>query len=319
MRLFNIILFLMLASSSVNGQNNSIESTKLDSLYVRALNGRIDLLLSSGWNYIELNEYGNRIKSLNVSDRYKFLTNAELIDLSIKKKKTINVIRVLHKIVAKDTIDINFGLVNVTAKRKIHFNNGLKFKKAEFTIGCGGTNGYQPDIRFVFNKKNKAWNIISNRYVATSKSEFNNESINLYAFIGEKISVTEFDPNENNTRIEIDSISGDTIRRVSYVMDSGFKSKYKVVKNVFNDLKTDTIEFVAYDHYGRPGFENYKNVILYISLNKEKGNYYHQKYQFDPVEKTRNGTWKGLKGETVEQLFTEKKKGVFTARGIFEE
>ncbi len=319
MRLFNIILFLILASLSVNGQNNSIESTKLDSLYVRALNSRIDLLLSSGWNYIELNEYGNRIKSLNVSDRYKFLTNAELIDLSIKKKKTINVIRVLHKIVAKDTIDINFGLVNVTAKRKIHFNNGLKFKKAEFTIGCGGTNGYQPDIRFVFNEKNKAWNIISNQYVVTSKTEFNNESVNLYAFIGEKISVTEFDPNENNTRIEIDSISGDTIRRVSYFMDSGFKSKYKVVKNVFNNLKTDTIEFVAYDHYGRPVFENYKNVILYISLNKEKGNYYHQKYQFDPVEKTRNGTWKGLKGETVEQLFTEKKKGVFTARGIFAE
>ncbi|WP_272024133.1 hypothetical protein [Olleya namhaensis] len=60
-------------------------------------------------------------------------------------------------------------------------------------------------------------------------------------------------------------------------------------------------------------------MILYISFSKEKGHYYHQKYQFDPVEKTRNGTWKGFKGETVEQLFTLKKKGVFTARGIFAE
>ncbi len=148
--------------------------------------------------------------------------------------------------------------------------------------------------------------------------KLNNESVNLYAFIGEKISVTEFDPNENNTRIEIDSISGDTIRRVRFVMDNGFINKYKVVKNVFNDLKSDTIEFVAYDHYGRPGFENYKNVILYISLNKEKGNYYHQKYQFDPIEKTKNGTWKGLNGESVEKLFNEKKNGVLTARGLFD-
>lgn len=153
------------------------------------------------------------------------------------------------------------------------------------------------------------------------KSEFKleDDSVNLYAFVGEKISVIEFDPNENNTRIEIDSITGDTIRRVSYVMDYGFKNKYKVVKNVFNDLKTDTIEFVAYDHYGRPGFENYKNVILYISLNKEKGHFYHQKYQYDAVEKTKNGTWKGLNGESIEKLFNAKKKGVLTARGLFDE
>jgi len=143
------------------------------------------------------------------------------------------------------------------------------------------------------------------------------ESINLYAFIGEKISVTEFDPNENNTRIKIDSVSGDTIRRVSYVMDNGFKNKYRVVKNVFNSLQTDTIEFVAYDHYGRPKFENYENVILYISFNKEKGHYYHQKYLFDPLMKTKKGVLKGLNGESVQKLFIEKKNGVLTTRGIF--
>ena len=147
----------------------------------------------------------------------------------------------------------------------------------------------------------------------------NDDSINLYAFIGEKISVTEFDPNENNIRIEVDSISGDTVRRISYIMDNGFKNKYRVIKNVFNELKTDTIQFVAYDHYGRPGFESYKNVILYISLNKEKEYYYHQKYQFDPVKKTKEGIWKGLKGESIEKLFNKKKKEVLTARGLFNE
>lgn len=152
-----------------------------------------------------------------------------------------------------------------------------------------------------------------------SDFKISNDSVNLYAFIGEKISVIEFDPNENNTKTLIDSVTCDTIRRVSYVMDNGFKCRYKVVKNVFNELKSDTIEFVAYDHYGRPGFENYENVILYISLNKGKGNYYHQKYQFDPVKKTKNGTWQGLKRESIEKLFNEKKKGVLTARGLFYE
>ncbi len=152
-----------------------------------------------------------------------------------------------------------------------------------------------------------------------SEFKMEDDSVNLYAFIGEKISVIEFDPNENNTRIEIDSITGDTIRRMSYIMDNGFRNKYKVVKNVFNDLKTDTIDFLAYDHYGRPGFENYENVILYISLNKKKGHYYHQKYQYNPVKKTKNGTWKGLNGESIESLFNEKKKGVLTARGLFDE
>lgn len=158
----------------------------------------------------------------------------------------------------------------------------------------------------------------SNQKVAKSEFQQNNKAVNLYAFIGEKIAVKEFDPNENNTEIEIDSITGDTIRKVSYVMDYGFKNKYKVVQNVFNDLKTDTIEFVAYDHYGRPRFENYEYVLLYLSLNKEKGYFYHQKYQFDPVQKTENGTWKGSHGESIEKLFNEKKKGVFTTRGLFD-
>lgn len=168
MKLSNILLILILISSSLNGQNNSLETTELDSLYVRALNSRIDLILGSGWKYVEQDEYGKRIKDLDVSDRYKFLTNKELIDLSIKKKKIISIIRVVHRTISKDTIDINFGIVNISAKRGIFFSRGIKFKKAEFSINCGGTNGYQPDIRFVFNEKN-GWEIISNRYITTTE------------------------------------------------------------------------------------------------------------------------------------------------------
>jgi len=33
---------------------------------------------------------------------------------------------------------------------------------------------------------------------------------------------------------------------------------------------------------------------------------------------TKNETWKGSNGESIKALFKEKKKGVLTARGIFE-
>ncbi|AFU67085.1 hypothetical protein P700755_000005 [Psychroflexus torquis ATCC 700755] len=143
---------------------NTIEKGELDSIYVQVLNSRFDLLLSSGWKYIELNENGKRISKLNVSDRYKFLTNEELIDLSIKGKKTIRVLRLTHKIIGIDTVDVNFGIVNITGKRKIHFNNGLRFKKADFALECGGTNGYVPDMRFVFDRKKNNWELIDGKY-----------------------------------------------------------------------------------------------------------------------------------------------------------
>ena len=116
------------------------------------------------------------------------------------------------------------------------------------------------------------------------KPELSNidDSKNLYAFIGKKIFVTEFDPNQNNERKVIDSITGNTIIHKSHVMDNGFKCKYIVKSNLYNQIKKDTIEFKAYDHYGRPGFESYDEVIIYLSKDKE-GNFYHRKYQFDAI------------------------------------
>ncbi len=107
-------------------------------------------------------------------------------------------------------------------------------------------------------------------------------SKNVYAFIGKKISVTEFDPNENYIIELFDSITDEKVIQESYIMDNGFLCKYVVKKNLYNQLENDTIEFTAYDHYGRPHFENYDEVILYISKN-ENGHYFHQKYQFDNI------------------------------------
>ena len=136
------------------------------------------------------------------------------------------------------------------------------------------------------------------------------KSVNLYAFIGKKISVQKFerDTTESEKFIGLD---GDTVIQKVIYFNQRFKAKYQVLEDVFNELQTDTVDFIVYDHYGQPQFGNYENVILYVSFDQEEGNYYHQKYQFDPVRKTENGNWKGLNGESIEKLLT--------ARGLLDE
>lgn len=155
-------------------------------------------------------------------------------------------------------------------------------------------------------------NCKSTRNEADSNTD--DSSANLYAFIGKKISTTQFDPNKENQLFEVDSISGDTIHY--YVMDYAFKNSYKVLENVYNDLKKDTINFISYEHYDYPIQEDYENALLYIYLDKERAQYYQLKYLVDPVEKAKDGSWNGLKNETIEELFKTKKKEL-AKRGFF--
>jgi hypothetical protein len=99
----------------------------------------------------------------------------------------------------------------------------------------------------------------------------------LYVFVGEKIDIKEFQLEINNGLIP---------------MDQGFKAKYKVIEKVYGNLKLDTIDFVAYDHYGIPPFSNFKTVLLYVI--KVNGNFYHSKYLYSAVYKTKDNKWAGL-------------------------
>jgi hypothetical protein len=123
-----------------------------------------------------------------------------------------------------------------------------------------------------------------------------NEKNNVFAFVGELISIEEFDPNTpKEEKTEIDSLTGYiTIHKNPIVMDRAFKLKYKVLKNLYNNLKTDTIEFLAYDHYGIPRFSEFKNVILYISKSQNGDYFFHQKYQYNEFYKSKNNEWVGL-------------------------
>src|SRR5690606_36129362 len=97
------------------------------------------------------------------------------------------------------------------------------------------------------------------------------DKVKLLAFVGEKISI-EKQPTEK------------------YSMDSFYMAKYKILKVVYGKVEIDTVEFRVYDHYGFPRFGAFKNVLLYISQDKN-GGWYHQKYQYSPVYETIDGRW----------------------------
>lgn len=100
------------------------------------------------------------------------------------------------------------------------------------------------------------------------------ENPKLYVFIGEKIKV-------------------DYAKRKYYCnrssMDFKFDAKYRVIENLYGDYKNDTINFVAFDHYGKPRFSEFDHVILYVA--EYCGSLYHVKYQYNDVYKTKYGKW----------------------------
>jgi len=99
-----------------------------------------------------------------------------------------------------------------------------------------------------------------------------NDRTPLFVFVGEKISVQPL-PSEHGS------------------MDNGFKAKYIILKKIYGNFLEDTIEFIAYDHYGTPPFSKFTNVLLYVS--SDSGTYYHQKYLYNDVYKTKDGHWAG--------------------------
>lgn len=155
---------------SIGFQNPNSYKSEIENLYLEALNQRFDLMLSSGYKYIELNEVTSEVKNRIPSNSiFKFLTNEELIRVAIKKKRDLKIYRMTHKEISKDTLDINFSHLSLTAKRKIHWNKGLKFIKAEYKLSCGGTNGYEPDFRFVKDVESNTWKMIKNKFIMKEK------------------------------------------------------------------------------------------------------------------------------------------------------
>jgi hypothetical protein len=113
----------------------------------------------------------------------------------------------------------------------------------------------------------------------------------LYVFVGEKVEVSEVSYPSLTNSIDTLIENGDTTYRklVSLNMDSKFLARYKVRQVLYGSYASDTIEFVAYDHYGTPAFSKYQTVLLYVQ--NYNGRLVHQKYQYADVYKTKSGRW----------------------------
>jgi len=157
----------------------------------------------------------------------------------------------------------------------------------------------------------------STKNIKTTSFYEADDKVNLFAFIGKKISV-EISERDTTAIEKFVGIDGDTVIQKVIYFDERFIAKYKIEKPLFNNFKKDTISFFVFDHYGRPKFEEHEYVILYVSRSECDDNFYHQKYMYDPVKKNVDGSWIGKNGESINELFNNKRNGYLKARGIFQ-
>ncbi len=156
MRLFTIMTILILTGFQSLGQSEKLPSSELDSMYFRTIQTQCFFLVN-GTIYVVTDQFTERIKDIKELRYLNFMTSDDLIKESLKTRKNLDVIRVSHKLISSDTIDINISYLDVKARRALHFYKGLRFIKADFKVACGGTNGYVPTCRFVFDKTDEKW------------------------------------------------------------------------------------------------------------------------------------------------------------------
>lgn len=119
----------------------------------------------------------------------------------------------------------------------------------------------------------KSQNIkINDPLIAKDTSNVRERNNKLFVFVGEKMEITP-----------LPYTPGD--------FDAGIIARYRVIQKVYGDYASDEIEFIAYDHYGTFPFKEFKNVLLFV--REHEGRYYHEKYMFNDVYKTRDGRWAG--------------------------
>ena len=93
-------------------------------------------------------------------------------------------------------------------------------------------------------------------------------------FIGEKVSVTFIPPEKGEIPF-----------------DNQYLAKYRIIEPFRGTFDGKEIEFTVYDHMGDPAFSHFRHVLLYVELHE--GKYYHSKYMFSPLYKTKDGRWAG--------------------------
>lgn len=133
-----------------------------------------------------------------------------------------------------------------------------------------------------------AYSQFSQKIKPCNETICNEKNPETFIFIGKKIDVSSVNQPECYT-IETDPISKTNFEILETSMDSKFKSKYKILKKISENINFKIIDFVSYDHASRVRYDEFENVLLFVG--KYCNELIHKKYQFEPVYKMKNGKW----------------------------
>jgi hypothetical protein len=103
----------------------------------------------------------------------KPVTQAEAIKLIEKRKnKRGELFKINTKAIGQDTIDVNFGSWIVEIRNIFKLRKGRIVKKeVYFLASCGGTMGYIPTARYIFDSKTRHWRHVSYQEIVAQKME----------------------------------------------------------------------------------------------------------------------------------------------------
>lgn len=152
---FNVIL---LFAVDCFGQE-LLRQADIDTLYVKAIQQRIDWSLSSGTTYLDVDNQTNAPQLLFGEGSIKVLPQSEIIKISRKEKKEFTVYTLAYRIISQDTVDVNFSEYKLKGLKKKGKNSPL----AEISECTCGVKNYKPDIRFVL--IDNKWEVIASKFI----------------------------------------------------------------------------------------------------------------------------------------------------------
>ena len=127
----------------------------------------------------------------------------------------------------------------------------------------------------------------------------------LLVFIGEKISVEEFEVEDRSREVTLDT--GEVITVVPLgIFDSRADAHYRILEIIRGEYDGDEIKFTAWDHYGRFSFAGPDYVLIYV-WKTDKG-YVHAKYTYDEVFPLRSGGFAGCGNPYLDYYFEDRSK-----------
>ena len=112
------------------------------------------------------------------------------------------------------------------------------------------------------------------------------EDWSVMAFVGNKVFVEERAKPEY---MDIEMPDGSIVTRSLPAFDTRYEARYEILDMVEGSHEELTIDFVAYDHYGRPSFPHINPVLLFVVSHDSE--WVHSKYLYYPVRRTTDGDW----------------------------